>query len=586
MILDAVFTEMNHTINGDFGVLTRGEKGDKGDKGDPGICAIICDASGEHISLKDSTDDLLRGLTLYGNTTQQSYSGKNLFHRDYEGTQTTNGVTFSWDAGHQEIVLNGTVSANGDLKLVNPLNLNWVVGETYTISVRHAGGTASIANATEGGSNFGWSIFSNDLKNYMRGALGNTQFPELYSFSGKAIEASGGGYVFYLQCWKVGTVFNNYRVKVQIEKGSTVTEWESYVGGIPSPNPDYPQELVSPGDGGNIGVMVAGKNLFPHGELSVNEYDRYYFDKPLPPGTYTVSALINSTDTDQTQSKIRFLNKEGALVAEQNLGRNVRTSATVTTTAVTHSVRLHAGTTTGNSVGDSATWKDIQIEMGDVATVYEPYNPVQTITAFTDGGLRGFGDIKDEIDFASGVLLQRTHKKIFDGTESFNNLSSAGTKNNAFIYNIIEGDSLYPRFEDGSPNVAVSQCSHFVSVGLTSSSETIGHQIRRSGGAGSARIGFRPPNVENNTIDTFKAWVKAQYDAGTPLTVVYPLATHIDTPLSEAELSAFAALHTHKPNTSIFNDGDAPMSVEYYADTKTYIDNKFNELAAAIVNNT
>ena len=196
-----------------------------------------------------------------------------------------------------------------------------------------------------------------------------------------------------------------------------------------------------------------------------------------------------------------------------------------------------------------------------------------TVSVSTHGALNSIDDARDEIDFASGVRIQRTHKKIFDGTESFNNLSSAGTKNNAFIYHINEGDSLYPRFEEGSPNVAVSQCSHFVSVGLTSSSETIGHQIRRSGGAGSARIGFRPQNVENHTIDTFKAWVKAQYDAGTPLTVVYPLATHMEELLSEAELSAFAALHTHKPNTSIFNDGNAEMEVSYAADTKTYIDN-------------
>ena len=34
MIIDAVFNEVDEQINGDFGVLSRGEKGEKGDRGD------------------------------------------------------------------------------------------------------------------------------------------------------------------------------------------------------------------------------------------------------------------------------------------------------------------------------------------------------------------------------------------------------------------------------------------------------------------------------------------------------------------------------------------------------------------------
>ena len=243
----------------------RGDKGDKGDpftyedftaeqlealkgpKGDPGktpvkgvdyfdgkdgedTSPIINTANGVAPCVTDAANKNVLNLTVNDDADVQTVKviGKNFFHRDYKRTQTANGVTFSWNAESQEFVLNGTVGANGDLKLVDPFYLDWVVGETYTISVRQTGGTATLANATEGGTNFGWSIFSTDLKKYMRGALKNTEFPELYSFSGKAIEPSGGAYVFYLQCWKVGTVFDNYRVKVQIEKGSEVTDWEAY----------------------------------------------------------------------------------------------------------------------------------------------------------------------------------------------------------------------------------------------------------------------------------------------------------------------------------------------------------------------
>lgn len=37
--------------------------------------------------------------------------------------------------------------------------------------------------------------------------------------------------------------------------------YEPYTGGIPSPSPDYPQEIVSTGNSGNIEVNVRGKNL-------------------------------------------------------------------------------------------------------------------------------------------------------------------------------------------------------------------------------------------------------------------------------------------------------------------------------------
>ena len=57
-------------------------------------------------------------------------------------------------------------------------------------------------------------------------------------------------------------------------------------------------------------------------------------------------------------------------------------------------------------------------------------------------------------------------------------------------------------------------------------------------------------------------------------------------PLPTAVLAEYAKLHTYKPTTIITNDYGAEMAVEYMADTKTYIDNKFVELASIIANNT
>ena len=53
--------------------------------------------------------------------------------------------------------------------------------------------------------------------------------------------------------------------------------------------------------------------------------------------------------------------------------------------------------------------------------------------------------------------------------------------------------------------------------------------------------------------------------------------------MTDLENIDYADLHTYKPYTTITNDVGAIMKVEYVADTKAYIDNKFNELATAML---
>ena len=68
--------------------------------------------------------------------------------------------------------------------------------------------------------------------------------------------------------------------------------------------------------------------------------------------------------------------------------------------------------------------------------------------------------------------------------------------------------------------------------------------------------------------------------------VIYPLEYAIQTQLTEEEIAAYKGLKTHKPVTTIINDADAHIEADYVADTKSYIDNKFAELASAIINNS
>lgn len=50
-------------------------------------------------------------------------------------------------------------------------------------------------------------------------------------------------------------------IDIMISEGTEDKPWEPYTGGKPSPSPEYPQEIVSVGDGGNIELKVSGENM-------------------------------------------------------------------------------------------------------------------------------------------------------------------------------------------------------------------------------------------------------------------------------------------------------------------------------------
>ena len=83
------------------------------------------------------------------------------------------------------------------------------------------------------------------------------------------------------------------------------------------------------------------------------------------------------------------------------------------------------------------------------------------------------------------------------------------------------------------------------------------------------------------TVDALKTYLRDN-----PITVVGLLKEPIVTELSSEEVQKILALHTNKPNTTIWNDQDAEMQITYVADTKKYIDDKFEELSEAITTST
>lgn len=190
----------------------------------------------------------------------------------------------------------------------------------------------------------------------------------------------------------------------------------------------------------------------------------------------------------------------------------------------------------------------------------EPYQS-QTVNLSAPIELNGIGDVRDT------DKLKKFRVVVFDGSNDegwvFNELSQRlmieglpikRTSNNNETPNI-----LCTQFLAKTPNETYNKVE-----GITVNTYGVLH--------------IYSDNFNTADVSLWKSHLQSN-----PMTVVYELAEPIETALPQADIDAIKQLHTYKPNTVVMNDADAEMDVQYVADTKTYIDNKFNELATALV---
>lgn len=370
-----------------------------------------------------------------------------------------------------------------------------------------------------------------------------------------------------------------------------------------TPSPDAPMELVSAGDDGSIGVTVCGKNLFDKNKytasmLFVDTAINAFTDAgdfrsviiPIAPGTmYTVS---KSTATImRVGTSVRYPEAGAAMTKFANHSAASTAPLTVTSGDSDHwmLVQLFVNADIGTEYGSiDANIANLMVEVGSAATAYEPCT-AQSLTLSTPNGLPGIpvtsgGNYTDEngqrwfcdeIDLERGVYVQRIGKMVYDGVNLlFRDISAA---------NKFSGTTQDGRFS-ASFDCENVICTHypFARFGLDSSSVTKDKTFSvyrnqaalTSGGIYIYDTGFASAAELN------------AYLAENPLTVLYAMLEEKIIGLSAEEIAAYTALHTSKPITTVINDSGTGMRLDYSADTKTYIDNKFAELAAAMVSNT
>jgi hypothetical protein len=334
-------------------------------------------------------------------------------------------------------------------------------------------------------------------------------------------------------------------------EGNSIKPYEPYTGGKPSPSPEYPQEIESVGQDGEIEVKTLGANLFD------------------------ASTALKT----QIDAGLLHINDSGEVVLNGTFGTNNRNFYItlkpgvycLTGGAIWHIIASKDSVfdriltideeTTYHCYISNGTYNEVvsnpMINAGSTALPYEPYKPAQTLIIPTPNGLPGipvssggnYTDadgqrwVCDEVDFKKGVYVQRvateTPKAKWSKFEEIANVPNR--------YRI--SGALVNRYRDGANKCLISHGIH-TNWGIA------------PGWALNLTTFYYHPK-EDVTKEEAKEQILGFINSANPLTFLGQLKTPIEKPLTTEQLATYKALRTYSPTTTVINDADAGMSVGY-----------------------
>lgn len=194
-----------------------------------------------------------------------------------------------------------------------------------------------------------------------------------------------------------------------------------------------------------------------------------------------------------------------------------------------------------------------QVVMGQTLPDYEPYTGI-TVALPEISPLYGNGMINDEYDAATGMMTRRWKRMELNGTENWLTRTSG-----ADVY----GYQL-PNFFDAAGADGI--CSHFEYLKNAATGAT--NTVCVASSSTYTTLCIYIDTI--STVDGLKSWLAAQKAAGTPVTVVYQLATPEATRYDPVQVVPFA------PVSNIFTDA-GEIDAEYCLDTRLALEKRERE---------
>lgn len=365
--------------------------------------------------------------------------------------------------------------------------------------------------------------------------------------SATIVTGESGQIVFKLNKNSTPELQEEYLSKADIilSEGSTEIPYEPYTGGKPSPSPEYPQEIKNSGKWNEekqkyeVDVKVVGKNLFDVNYFAESEnyqnkegdatYWKYATFKVKPNTTYTVSKRKSLNVNGAINNGIYY----GGALAFNNDVNSVK--ITTKDDGVFYVIFFYRSEDV-NILKEM----DIQIELGETLTEYEPYKE-QTLTLTSDRPITKWDKLVEQ-DGQIGWLYNSVNETIDGKTGK---------------WSIQPASKIFYRTDITFP-IAVPFCSELLGYDYSS----VGY--KKDTGISINNLGILcitlPEEVEL-TLDAYK-----QYLADNPLHVLYKDDSEEFVPLPQSEQNAIRALKTYYPTTVITADGgelDPDIKVTY-----------------------
>lgn len=294
-------------------------------------------------------------VRVYGDTYQQTYTGKNLLNiPDISNTSSGVGVT----------VNKGVISCAGTVTASWGFNIAGANSAVFSTALPAGDYAVSINKALD----IPIKVVFADSESQTIGTAtitaGNTSVA--YTIPREAVKAT---------VWSnaaQNTQVNISGLQVMVESGSTATSFEPFVGGQPSPSPDYPQTIQTVT--GEQTVTVTGKNLFNNEAIPYEARRAYSADGSVQSWSGYVGTVEYQPVEPNTQYTIwnnKISNTTYLCEYDENKNFIQRTieATTFTTTATTRYLRWSLSVGSGE-IPPTQT----QLEKGSTATDYEPYS--------------------------------------------------------------------------------------------------------------------------------------------------------------------------------------------------------------------
>lgn len=380
--------------------------------------------------------------------------------------------------------------------------------------------------------------------------------------------------------------------------GKAQIPYEPYTGGKPSPNPDYPQQIVSAGNSGNIEVNVRGKNLVDvygysandipspkaervlfntygttlsttektdklivHQEIidgaTANNYTSGYFcigiNRKLEAGKdYIITFNINVIQNPFSVSTI-FVLFNGI---EADRAEVIGDKVTVKISCKEYRERQYVEV---RNCGMSLEISNFMITEKNESTIYEPYYEPQTISISTptrlpaipvdsDGNYtdaNGQQWIADYVDLKRGKYVQNINTCMIDSSTNVFRIGREGIYWNLpenSLPGILKGigvNSKYPIFPS----------KYF-------------ERRRFNANTAYSMLYTDGDNMKGlfNSIEELNTFCKERYDAGDPVEFYYVIEP-IERDLTPEETQAYKNLVTYAGTTIVENDAECYMEV-------------------------